>query len=129
MATLLEMLARSDDTMSLQADTDDRAQTHAPSITWRPIAHEEDILAIIVAAPQHGERIEFAFRRKEHELMQLMAQLSVADAFELTRRLTVRLEEDLLATRFHERLAGDRRNRLMGFLRDARRRDALMRRR
>lgn len=129
MATLLEMLARSNDTIPVAGLADDCVETQAPSINWRKIAHEEDILAIIVAAPQHGERIEFAFRRKELELMQLMAQLSITDVFELTRRLTMRLEDDVLATRFHERLANDRRNRLMAFLRDARRRDAILRRR
>lgn len=103
-----------------------RCDQEAPRIRWRAVAIEHQIIEVLDARPEPGERIEFAFRRKEHELMSLFAQLSVIDALELHRRLRLSLSDDPLASRFG-RLVVDRRARLMSYLADARRREALKR--
>lgn len=64
-----------------------------------------------------------AFRQKEHELGALFASLTPADSLELDRRLSVSSADDPLASRF-ARLVSERRARLIGFLRSARRRVA-----
>lgn len=103
-----------------------RSDDQPPRVTWRAVAIENDILDVLDTRPQPGERIELAFRRKEQELMSLFAQLSAIDALELHRRLKLSLSDDPLATRF-ARLIVERRARLMSYLADARRREALKR--
>lgn len=93
-------------------------------IVWRRVELEDEILSILGAAPEPGERIEMAFRRKEQELIMLLARLSVLDAMELHRRLTLGLAGDPVAAQFG-RLIAERRARLMSFLAGARRREAL----
>jgi hypothetical protein len=93
-------------------------------ITWRRVELEDEILSVLGAAPEPGERIEVAFRRKEHDLMFLFARLGVLDAMELHRRLSLGLADDLIATQF-TRLIAERRGRLLEFLAGARRREAL----
>lgn len=68
-------------------------------ITWRRVELEDEILSILGASPEPGERIEFAFRRREHELMLVFARLSVLDARELHRRLSLCLAEDPIGNR------------------------------
>lgn len=98
----------------------------ARRITWRQVELESEILAVLDAAPEPGECVESAFRRKERELVMLFSRLSVLDARELQRRLTLGLADDPIATRF-ARLIVARRVRLLAFLADARRREALQR--
>lgn len=105
--------------LHIQAATDD-----APSLTWRMVKIEREILYVLDAKPAFGEQIEMTFRRKEAELRTLFAYMCLADARELHRRLTLCLSDDPIATRFF-RLVAERRARLLTFLGDARRRHAL----
>lgn len=98
--------------------------TIARPLTWTPVALEAEILAVMDRRPEPGERLEFAFRRKELELMAVFDQLSLADSRELHRRLTLMLADDPIAKMF-VRLVPGRRQRLLAFLFDARRRAAL----
>lgn len=93
-------------------------------IAWRSVELEEEILAVLDSSPEPGERIEAAFRRKEHELAMVFARLHVHDAMELRRRLTLAPADDPIAARF-ARLIAERRVRLLAFLDGARRREAL----
>jgi hypothetical protein len=95
-------------------------------LVWRRIELEDEILSVLAASPELGERIEMAFRRKEHELMQVFMRLSVLDAMELQRRLSLGLADDPIAMQFM-RLVADRRARLTSFLAGARRREAMRR--
>jgi hypothetical protein len=97
------------------------------SLTWNRVALEPDIQAVLAARAHPGEQLAFAFKRKEQQLGDLFARLSVADSRELHRRLTLAIADDELATMFN-RLVADRRARLIAFLADARRREALLRR-
>lgn len=92
----------------------------------KPIAHEAAIIAILVRPTPNGELPSHAFHRKEQELRAQFAQLSIVDSLELDRRLSVNAPTDLIARSF-SRLVPDRRARLVAFVRDARRREALAR--
>lgn len=96
----------------------------ANRVKWRRVALEDEILSVLASSPEPGERIEAAFRRKEHELVMLFVRLSLHDSFELRRRLTLALGDDQVAARFG-RLISERRVRLMSFLEGARRREVL----
>jgi hypothetical protein len=89
-------------------------------IEWAPISLEHEIVSILDAYPDPGERLESAFRRKEHELGAVFARLSVMDARALHRRLTLTPPDDPIAARF-ARLIVERRERLLAFLADVRR--------
>jgi hypothetical protein len=93
-------------------------------VTWSEVSLEAEILAILDRSPEPGERLEFAFRRKEAELLAAFDKLTVLDARELRRRLALALPGDPIAVRF-ARLIPQRRARLIAFLDDARRREAL----
>jgi hypothetical protein len=71
-----------------------------------------------------GETIAMAYQRREHELCALFASLSVAEARALHRRLMTPHPDDLFATTF-QRMIAERRHRLLVFLGDARRREAV----
>ena len=101
-----------------------KASDRTPTRTWVTVALESEILAALDRQPEPGERIEFAFRRKEAELAAVFSRLSVADARELHRRLTLQLDGDPIGSRFVRMIAA-RRVRLMAFLGDARRRAAI----
>ena len=76
-------------------------------------------------APRHaGEPAALGFLRKEAELRAAFAALPVSAARALHARLANPRHGDLLATRFSG-LVADRRARLLAFLGDARRREAL----
>lgn len=92
----------------------------------RAIAHEAEIIAILARPTPNGELPSEAFRRKEQELGKLFAQLSAIDSLELDRRLTINAPADPIA-RLFTRLVPERRVRLIAFVRDARRREALAR--
>lgn len=93
-------------------------------VPWRTVALESEIMHVLECASEPGERFEMAFRRKEQELMAAFAQLSVVDAMELHRRLSLCVDDDGIAARFC-RLISERRARLLAFLACARRREAL----
>jgi len=94
------------------------------ALAWHSVKLEAEILETFAASSAPGERLELAFRRKEHELKLLFDRLSIADARELHRRFTLMLPSDPIASRFG-RLIGERRARLLAFLADARRRQSL----
>jgi hypothetical protein len=85
---------------------------------------ERALLAILSAGPAVGETIESAYKRKEHELGAAFARLSPLEARSLQRRLTAARSDDAMATQF-ARMVEARRARLLAFLADARRRQAL----
>jgi hypothetical protein len=85
---------------------------------------ESSIIAALDKPAAPGETASEAFRRKEQEVGDLFAAVSIADARELHRRLTLAKADDPIARRF-TRLVRDRQARLIAFLADARRRAAL----
>lgn len=89
-----------------------------------PRSPDADLLAVLEASPEYGGTIELAFRRKEQSLMSLFSALSPRDALALHARLASPREDDALAARF-ARLVRERRERLLAFLADARRREAI----
>jgi hypothetical protein len=92
--------------------------------TFVEVALEQAILAALDASPSASETMLAGFQRKERALVQLFAQLSVSDARTLHRRLTLPVDSDPIASRF-ARLISERRARLIAFLADARRREAI----
>lgn len=93
-------------------------------ITWRQVALEAEILAALATAPEAHETVALAFARKERELVALFGRLTVLDAMELHRRLSLDLHDDPIALGFR-RLVVDRRVRLLSYLAGARRREAI----
>lgn len=108
-----------------EPETDRLAPAAVPALpfTWKAIEHETAIIELI-DSKFPGEIASEVFRRKEHALGAIFASLSITDAWQLHRRLTVSSPLDPIATRFG-RLVADRRARLINFLGDARRRSAL----
>jgi hypothetical protein len=82
------------------------------------------LLAVLDAPPVAGETIDVEFRRKERDLLARFAALPVDAALALHKRLSTPRDGDELAARF-ARLVADRRARLLEFLADARRREAI----
>ena len=78
---------------------------------------------IVLRPPAAGETVMVAHARKEGDLRDLFATLTVVEARALHRRLERAGADDPLAALFL-RLAPDRRRRLLAFLADARRREA-----
>jgi hypothetical protein len=93
-------------------------------LVWAPLPGDLDqrIIATI-HAPMDGVSAQTAYREKEHQLGAILAMLTVADAQSLHRRLTIPASDDPVAAAF-ARLTKDRRDRLVQFLADARRRAA-----
>ena len=85
---------------------------------------DREILAVFDSPPELGETIEAQHRRKERLLGELFARLSVIEARALHGRLSNPGNHDPIATRF-ARLIPERRTRLLVFLADARRREAI----
>lgn len=82
------------------------------------------LIAIIDEPLETGESAMTAFARKEAALGTVMARLSILEARRLHMRLAANRPNDDLAARF-ARLTAERRTRLLNFLADARRRNAL----
>jgi hypothetical protein len=101
-----------------------RAEDVPYARTWAPVSLEAEILAVLAEAPMPGERLAFAFKHKEQRLGALFARLSVVDSRELHRRCTLALPGDELAASFR-RLVPDRQARLLAFVADVRRRQAM----
>lgn len=93
-------------------------------VTWRRVELEDEILSVLGAVPEPGERIAIAFRPKEEELIVFLAHLSVLDSMRLHRRLTLSLDRDPVVTRFG-RVIAERGAPFMSFLAGARRREAV----
>jgi hypothetical protein len=105
--------------------TDQSTDVDAPRpLTWTAVALEAEILEVLTEPALPGEQLAFAFKQKEQRLGELFASLNVADSRELHRRCTLGLPGDLLAAGFR-RLVSDRQSRLLAFLADARRRQAV----
>lgn len=93
-------------------------------LVWVPLPGDLDqrIIATI-HAPSDRVSAQTAYREKEHQLGAILAMLTVAEAQSLHRRLTIPASDDPVAAAF-ARLTQDRRDRLVQFLADARRRAA-----
>lgn len=87
---------------------------------------DHQLLTILHARPEPGETLDHAFRRKELAIAGVFEALSIAASREMHRRLSNPRPGDALATRF-ALLVVERRGRLLAFLADARRREALRR--
>jgi len=93
----------------------------APSV---PADIDRSIQVLLDTSAEPGETINGAFQRKEQALRVLFADLPSAQASTLHRRLSNPTTGDMVAQRFL-RLDVNRRDRLLAFLRDARRREAI----
>ncbi len=89
-----------------------------------PLAPDAELLAILEAVPLYGDTLEYAFRQKERALLELFATLSVDASRSLHARLVMARPDDEVATAF-ARMVPERRARLLAFLADARRREAI----
>lgn len=89
-----------------------------------PASLDARLIAILDAPLAPGETFAVGYARKEAELGAAFAPLAVADARSLHARLSAARLGDELATRF-ARLTADRRGRLLTFLADVRRRQAI----
>ena len=101
-----------------------RATRELPAVALPSV--EEQVLQILGAPPVWGETVEAAFRRKERELVEVLAAVEPAAAAELSRRLAEPRPEDPVAAAF-ARLVPERRARLLAFLAAAPRRAAVER--
>ena len=89
-----------------------------------PDGFEARLLRILTDSSHLGETIEAVFRRKEQALGSMFASLSGQVSRSLHARLDTPRNGDKLAAQF-QRLVQDRRQRLLAFLGDGRRREAV----
>jgi len=85
---------------------------------------DDRLIAILDAPPALGETIATSFARKEAELLALLATIEIDTARALHRRLTIEDARDPLVAKLG-RLTAMRRQRVVNFLADARRRAAV----
>ena len=90
-----------------------------------PIPEWEQRAIAILAGRIDGESASTAFARKENELKEVFETLTIAESRALHGRLTMPKDGDELAQLFG-RLVADRRARLVAFVADARRREAVL---
>lgn len=95
-----------------------------PPSAQRPDTTDARLIAILDAPLAPGELASAGFTRKEHELGAMFAAMSVLECRAIHGRLTAMRPGDELAHKF-ARLTIERRGRLLTFLADARRREAL----
>ena len=113
-----------------QPQVPDRIVLDAPRAVATPAAPppsselEDRLIAILESPPHANEMIAACFARKEAELGNVLATIDVDSARALHKRLTTFAGEDRLVTAFN-RLTADRRQRLIVYLADARRRAAI----
>lgn len=93
-------------------------------VASHPVSLDQRIIDIIESPPLPEEQKESAFRRKEYELGEFFATLTVSECRALHRRLRVASLQDPLVVSFG-RMVAVRRARLLAFLADARRREAM----
>ncbi len=84
---------------------------------------DAQLSAILDAPAAYGETVSANFKRKEHDLGQVMATLNAVESLAMQRRLASPQPHDELAQKF-ARMVVERRNRLLAFLADNRRRAA-----
>ena len=98
------------------------------SVVAAPIGkldRDPEILAVLAATALAGESTDAFHRRKEHLLGALFAALGASEAEALHERLSATSRgDDRVAAQFG-RLVVERRERLLAFLADARRREAI----
>jgi hypothetical protein len=96
-----------------------------PPTGYKPISREADLLAAILHRPDGA--VKAGMDQKERAIRAELDQLSSIESRVLASRLERRVPEDKLATAFSSpaNLGGDRRDRLLAFLGDARRREAI----
>ena len=119
-----ELRASSESTISGAGSSNETRTSGGETSRCTSESVDTRLLAILASGPGHGETLDAAFRRKEHELGALFATLDVAASRALHRRLTLPADDDLVAARFGQ-LISNRRARLLAFLADARRREAI----
>ncbi len=99
-------------------------ETSAAPMSAAPDPTDGALMVILLAPLQPGETTMVGYLRKEHELRAVFASLSVPAARLLHARLSAGKADDALGAAF-ARMTLDRRTRLLVFLADARRREAL----
>ena len=87
---------------------------------------EHRLIGILDDPRAPSEMLSDCFKRKEHAIGEVFASLTPAEALAMHRRLTTGPATDPLAARFG-RLVVERRERLVGFLAQVRRRGAARR--
>ena len=100
------------------------ANVQRPEIPAIEIRSEAAIIDVIERRVDPAEGHLIGNQRKEQELRDLFAALSLHEAWEVRRRITEARSGDRLAVSF-QRLVLERRDRLVAFLADAGRRAAL----
>lgn len=104
-----------------------RAVSEVPRISRDTVSElGERIGVILTSAVEVGETVELAFRRKERQLGELFATLSISESVDLHLRLSHPRAGDRVAELFG-RLTVERRDRLVAFLASAPRRETLRR--
>jgi hypothetical protein len=93
------------------------------SPAWAPARCESDLVAILDSIVP-GEGIAVLYDRREDELVQLFSGLTKEECLQLHQRLLTACTDDPVAKRFR-RMMPRRRNRLLAYLADARRRETL----
>jgi hypothetical protein len=101
-----------------------RPSSEPPHSSAQCSSVEDKLIAILSAPSLQGETAVIAFRRKEAELLAVCATLSPIESMQLARRLERAKEGDAVAAAFG-RLIVERRQRIIRFLNDARRRVAV----
>lgn len=101
----------------------DRARSIVVALPWSG-PHDAAAIAILTAPAATGEPASVAFARKEAELRALFATLAPVEAVILARRLAAPRPGDALARELG-RMVPERRQRLIHFLADTRRRAAI----
>lgn len=81
---------------------------------------DRELVAVLARPRLPDETIDLAYRRKELDLIALLAMLSRSQCRALSERLQAPRSDDELATHFG-RLTPERRGRVLAFLEDARR--------
>jgi hypothetical protein len=104
------------------------SEVKQPKAPPRPLSSPKDasFIAILLAPARDGESAHFAFARKEAELISVFAELTVMESRALHARVSNPRSGDDLAAAF-TRMTYERRARLINFLADARRREAVSR--
>jgi hypothetical protein len=100
------------------------AQAATPAVQEQPRGEWERAAIAVLERPIIGESAAAGHARKEAELKELFAALSVAESRALHARLSIPNADDQLA-RLIGRMVQDRRQRLIAFVADARRREAV----
>lgn len=89
-----------------------------------PSSKDDALIAILDEPLDPNETAFLGFRRKEQELAMVFATLTIVESRHMHTRLANPRANDTLATKF-ARLTHERRARLINFIADARRRQAL----